>query len=425
MACLLTACNKKQVAADPTKSTIGTDSEQTLTERVPNGPETELNDSIVNELFLALPSIHGLNALQPEHLEKLSEKMRRYLLEYAATDTVHLGKYEMPWFSSKYIIKEIDDAYYLCFSQTEGKDSVKINYVLDDPCYNRRIKNADIRIKTELENGRWKVADFLYDGKWALDNIKSEITDRRIMFRTPEFRKWIGKKIAYADKYLNEYYPDSISVAEPHRTGFFIVGNSDLAERLTASGLTEEWVDTLYRSISSHAYQQKPKEIFGSRLLPLVEEALAIPEDDLEEGLSLKVEWLASLDLDYETATATIPITFKVTPVNVDSVSVETERISMLDGGQWEIVKPYHVMHLTSHGGHWLISTMANEGDLSRYISNMRKFFRSEEWTNECIRYAGVIEQQTDSVKKAQMQKHIQDIKEQLKAYFEKYPEKE
>lgn len=427
---LLSACTtKKQETALPTSGmalpATATNSEQAESDRIAIEPETELTDSIAQKLFLAIPSIHGLNALQPEHLERLTEKMRRYLLEYAATDTVHLGKYEMPWFSCKYIIKEIDDAYYLCFSQTEGKDSVKINYVLDDPYNHRRIKNAGIRIKTELENGRWKVADFLYDGKWALEYIKSEITDRRIMFRTPEFRKWIGKKIAYVDKYLNEYYPDSISIAEPHRTGFFIEGNSDLAERITASGLTEEWVDTLYRSISSYAYQQKPKEIFGPRLLPLVEEALAIPEDDLEEGLSFKVEWLASLDLDYETATTTTPITFKVTPFNEDSVSVETERISMLDGGQWEIVKPYHVMHLTNHGGHWLISTMTNENDLSRYISNMRKFFRSEEWTNECIRYAEEIEQQTDSVKKVQMQEHLQNLKELVKEYFEKYPEKE
>ena len=424
---LLSACtSKKQETALPTSGmalpATETNSEQAESDRIAIEPETELTDSIAYELFLAIPSIHGLNALQPEHLERLTEKMRRYLLEYAATDTLHFGGYDMTWFPYIYIINEIDDAKYLSFTQTEGNDSVTINYILNDRYNHRRTKNASIRIKTELENGRWKVADFPYDGKWALEYIKSEITDRRIMLRAPRFRKEFSSDLLVpADKYLNNY-PDSLSIAEPHPTGLFIEGDSTLAERLTASGLTEERLATLYSSIANGTYMKNPKDIFGPRLLPLVEEALAIPINDLE-GLTAETE---SLYLEYGIMTTTTPISFKVTPFNEDSVSVETERIlEGQDANGWMMDKTKHNMHVAKYNGRWLISSFQNENEFPNYIATMRKFYQSEEWTNECIRYEEDIEKQPDTIKKAEMQKHILDIKEQLKAYFEKYPEKE
>ena len=84
-------------------------------------------------------------------------------------------------------------------------------------------------------------------------------------------------------------------------------------------------------------------------------------------------------------------------------------------------------MHLTKHDGKWLISSLINwttDNDISRYISDMRKFYRSEDWPKECIDAEKYIEREKDSVKKVRMQEHLQNLKEQVKAYFEKYPDK-
>ena len=425
--CMLSACSgKKQETTVPTAGialpNAGNDTEQVMTEAIAIEQETELNDSIVQELFMAIPTLHGLKTLQPERLERLTDELRRCLLEYAATDTIYLTGREEKWFPYEHILGEPHYDEYLSYEEVAGKDSVIINYTY----YDSKRKKGSIRIQTKLENGKWKVADFPYETyrdtiKSGLEKLKTEINDRRIIFRSPEFRKGFSARyFISADKYLNDY-PDSLSIAKPHRMGLVIEGDSAQVEQVWDSGLTEEIVKSLYKSISNYHYQDHPQEIFGPGLLPLVEAALAIPEDDLE-GMSYKWEWLSSLTFDYECPTN--PVTFYVTPFNKDSVLVETVRIAILDGGDWRLWKENHVMHLTKHDGKWLISYMKDEQDLSRYISFMRVFFRSEKWTNECLDCEKSIEQEKDSVKKAQMQEHLLDLKEQVKEYFEKYPDK-
>ncbi len=429
---LLSACTtKKQETALPTSGmalpATETNSEQAESDKIAIEPETELTDSITQKLFWALPTLQGYDALKLENAERLTEELRRCFMEYAATDTLYPTGSEYKWFPYTYLINEEDGAEYLSYQRVAGNDSVIIKYLYSWDHKNKKKKEGSIRIKTELENGKWKVADFEYgtydtSDKSGLKRLKTEIKDRRVIFRSTEFRKgFSARAFISADKYLNDY-PDSLSMAEPHRTGLVIEGDSAQVEQLWAAGLTEEIVKSLYESISNYHYQDHPQEIFGPGLLSLVEAALAIPEDDLE-GMSYKWEWLSSLTFDYESPTN--PVTFYVTPFNKDSVLVETERIAILDGGDWRLWKENHVMHLTKHDGKWLISYIKDEKDLSRYISFMREFYRSEKWTKECLDFEEGIEQEKDSVKKVQMQEHLQNLKEQVKEYFEKYPEKE
>lgn len=430
---LLSACTtKKQETALPTSGmalpATETNSEQAESDRIAIEPETELTDSIAQKLFWALPTLQGYDALQPENAERLTEELRRCFMEYAATDTLYPTGSEYKWFPYTYLINEEDGAEYQSYQRVAGNDSVIIKYLYSWDYKNKKKKEGSIRIKTELENGKWKVADFPYETyrdtiKSGLEKLKTEINDRRIIFRSPEFRKgFSARTFISADKYLNDY-PDSLSIAKQHRMGLVIEGDSAQVEQVWDSGLTEEIVKSLYKSISNYHYQDHPQEIFSPRLLPLVEAALAIPEDDLE-GMSYKFEWLASLTYDYECPT--YPVTFYITPFNGDSVLVETERIVEGDGGDWRLWKENHVMHLTKHDGKWLISsliTWRTNNDLSRYINDMRKFYRSEEWTKECIEHEEYIKRQDDSAKIVEMKKHLQDLKEQVKEYFEKYPD--
>jgi hypothetical protein len=427
---LLSACTtKKQETALPTSGmalpATETNSEQAESDKIAIEPETELTDSIAQKLFRALPTLQGYDALQPENAERLTEELRRCFMEYAATDTLYFAKYDQKLFPYVYLINEVDGAEYLSFQKVAGNDSVIIKYLYIYDYLIKMKKEGSIRIKTELENGKWKVADFEYgtydtSDKSGLKRLKTEIKDRRIMLRIPEILK---RDFAAANKYLNNY-PDSLSIADPQRIGLVIEGDSAQVEQLWASGLTEERVKTLYCNISNNSYQKHPQEIFSPRLLSLVEAALAIPEDDLE-GPSDKLELLGSLNFDY--LVPTLPATFYVTPFNEDSVLVETKRIAECEGGGWCIEKDNHIMHLAKHDGRWLISSLINwttDNDISRYISDMRKFYRSEDWPKECIDAEKYIEREKDSVKKVQMQEHLQNLKEQVKEYFEKYPDK-